>query len=96
MLPAAKLFSLQARAVTQQARSPVIRINAANPDQITSDSTADSASPVVTSEAHSSANGNGHLSPQNSTEGNGCVASLFDALTDDVVIAMPHTTARLL
>ena len=65
------LFFVQARAITQQARSPVIRVYAASPDQAISDSTADSNAGSVTSEGpNGTSNGTGHSSPQSAAEDN--------------------------
>ena len=77
------LSSVQARAITQQARSPAIRVYAASPDQAVSDSAADSNLESVTSEAPSngSSNGTGHASPQSATEGNRCAASAWQLLS---------------
>ena len=78
------LLPVQARAITQQARSPVIRVYAASPDQTISDSAADSSLESVTSEAPSdgSSNGSGHASPQSATEGNGCAVDAWQRLSE--------------
>ena len=78
------LLPVQARAITQQARSPVIRVYAASPDQTISDSAADSNLESVTSEAPSngSSNGSGHASPQSATEGNGCAVDAWQRLSE--------------
>ena len=66
--------SVQARAATQQTRSPVTRLNATSQDQTLSDSTADSSSSAVRSEPPANGSSNGHLSPQEGSESNGYVS----------------------
>lgn len=77
------LFFVQARAITQQARSPVIRVYATSPDQAVSDSTAGSDLGSVTSEAHSNgtSNGTGHSSPQSTTEDTRCAINAWQLLS---------------